>query len=151
MTGAPGPDAPPPAPQANPSPDQIRELLAAARSIAVIGISEKAGRPSLDVGRYLAGRGYTIYPVNPQLSAWEGRFAYASLHDIPGPVDIVDIFRKPDTIGELVPEIIAKRPRAAWLQLGIVNNEAAAALRAAGITVVQDRCIKIDHYALLGG
>ncbi|MBI4827741.1 MAG: CoA-binding protein [Nitrospinae bacterium] len=144
-------DVRPPEPEANPAPDQIRELLATAKTIAVIGISEKAGRPSLDVGRYLAGRGYTIYPVNPQLSAWEGRFAYASLHDIPGPVDIVDIFRKPGSIGELVPEIIAKRPRAAWLQLGIVNNEAAAELRAAGIAVVQDRCIKIDHYTLLGG
>lgn len=139
----------PPAPDSNPDDAVIARLLGKARRIAVIGISAKPGRASLDVAHYLQSHGYEIVPVNPLLKQWEGLPCYPSLNEVPGPVDIVDIFRKPDTIGELVEEIVAKKPECAWLQLGIVNNEAAAQIRKAGITVVQDRCTKIEHSRLI--
>ncbi|MDH5510313.1 MAG: CoA-binding protein [Nitrospinota bacterium] len=139
----------PPAPEGNPEDGAIADALRAAKRIAVIGISAKPGRASLDVARYLQDHGYEILPVNPMLKEWEGIECHPSLNEVPGPVDIVDIFRKPGSVGELVEEIIAKKPKWAWLQLGIVNNEAAAQIRKAGIKVVQDRCIKIEHARLI--
>ena len=141
----------PAAPEGNPADGAIAEILRQSRRIAVIGISAKPGRPSLDVAHYLMDHGYEVVPVNPQLKQWEGLTCYPSLNEVPGPVDIVDIFRKPDSIGELVEEIVAKKPACAWLQLGIVNNEASGKIRQAGITTVQDRCIKIEHARLIGG
>jgi hypothetical protein len=140
----------PPAPEGNPDDGAVAGILKAARRIAVIGISAKPGRPSLSVALYLKRHGYEIIPVNPQLAEWEGSPCYPSLHEVPGPVDIVDIFRKPDSIMEIVEEIIAKKPDCAWLQLGIVNDEAAKLLRQAGITTVQNLCVKIEHARLLG-
>ncbi|MDH5636995.1 MAG: CoA-binding protein [Nitrospinota bacterium] len=139
----------PPAPEENPDDEAIAGALGDTKRIAVIGISAKPGRASLDVAHYLRDHGYEIVPVNPMLKQWEGIECYPSLNEIPGPVDIVDIFRKPESIGELVEEIVAKKPKWAWLQLGIVNNEAAAKIREAGINVVQDRCIKIEHARLI--
>jgi len=139
----------PPAPEGNPDDGAIAHALREARTIAVIGVSAKPGRASLDVARYLRDHGYEVIPVNPLLKQWEGLDCYPSLHEVPGPVDIVDIFRKPEAVDELVVEIVARKPKWAWLQLGIVNNQAAAKIRAAGIGVIQDRCIKIEHSRLL--
>jgi hypothetical protein len=140
----------PPAPDYNPEPDEIRSILSESRTIAVIGLSDKPRRASLDVGLYLKNHGYTIIPVNPKIPEWQGLKAYSSLGKVSEQVDIVDIFRKADAIDGLVDEIVEKQPKVVWLQLGIVNNEAAAKIREAGIVVVQDRCIKIEHISLIG-
>ncbi len=140
--------AKPPEPDRNPSPEEIRKILKESKTVAIIGLSNKAGRPSHDVGVYLKEQGYTVIPVNPKLTEWEGVKSYSSLSKVPGPVDIVDIFRRAGAIDGLVGEIAAKKPRCAWLQLGIVNNEAAERIRQAGIEVVQDRCMKIERASL---
>ncbi|HEB72530.1 MAG TPA: CoA-binding protein [Nitrospirae bacterium] len=140
----------PPAPDHNPPPDEIKNILSESKTIAIIGLSDKPGRASLDVGLYLKDHGYTVIPVHPKISDWRGIKTYSSLKDVPGPVDIVDIFRKANAIDGLVEEIVEKKPRVVWLQLGIVNNEAAVKIRKAGIVVVQDRCLKIEHSSLLG-
>ncbi|MBI5816571.1 MAG: CoA-binding protein [Nitrospinae bacterium] len=140
----------PPGPEGNPPADVIAGILKSAKTIAVVGLSDKPGRASNDVAAYLMDHGYTIIPVNPALNerGWKGIKAYAKLPEIPGEVDIVDFFMRAELIGGLVDEVIAKGPKVAWLQLGIVNNEAARRLRAAGMTVVQDKCVKIEHRAL---
>lgn len=140
----------PPAPDYNPEPDEIRGILSESKTIAIIGLSDKPGRASLDVGLYLKDHGYTIIPVNPKISEWQGLKAYNSLGKVSEQVDIVDIFRKADAIDGLVDEIVKKKPKVVWLQLGIVNNEAAAKMREAGIVVVQDRCMKIEYLSLMG-
>jgi len=137
----------PPPPDQNPSEEEIGRLIKESKTIAVVGLSNKPHRESYLVGKYLRDNGYEIIPVHPNISEWEGLKVYKRLSDIPGRVDIVDIFRRADAIGEMTDEIIAKKPKAAWLQLGIVNNEAAAKLRDAGMTVVQDRCLKVEHMA----
>jgi len=141
----------PPSPDQNPEPEQIRAILETSKNIAIVGLSPKPGRASGDVGMYLKDHGYNVIPVNPAISLWEGVKAYASVADIPGRVDVVDIFRKPEAINEMVDDILAIKPVCAWFQLGIVNNEAAARLRNGGVTVVQDRCMKIEHASLVGG
>jgi len=143
----------PPAAEGNPSPQEIEKLLRSIKTIAVVGLSNKPHRESYMVAGYLQSHGYEILPVNPALAdkGWEGTKAYASLSDVPGRIDLVDLFRRAELIDEIVDGIIAIKPKAAWLQLGIVNNEAARKLRAAGIMVVQDKCMKIEHSALIGG
>lgn len=140
----------PPPPEGNPAEDVIRKIISESKYIAIIGLSGKPEKESRGVGLYLKNHGYNVIPVNPNLEKWEGLRAYKSLDEVEGPVDVVDIFRKPETIGGLVDEIIRKKPKYAWFQLGIVNNEAAARLREAGVTVVQDRCMKIEHAAVSG-
>ncbi len=138
-------------PENNPGPSEIKNILSEAKTIAIIGLSNKPHRESYMVGRYLKDHGYTVIPVHPNIDEWEGLKVYGNLGDIPGDVDIVDIFRRADAIGDLVPEIVAKKPKVAWLQLGIVNNEASKEMRSEGIVVVQNKCMKIEHTTLLGG
>ncbi|MDO8728085.1 MAG: CoA-binding protein [Candidatus Methanoperedens sp.] len=114
------------------------------KTIAVVGISDNPERPSNFVAKFLEERGYTIIPVNPNLTEWEGKKCYPDLLSIPVKVDVVDIFRRPDAIPPIVDEAIAIKAKVVWMQEGIVNEEAAAKARDAGIEVVMDRCMKKD-------
>ncbi|MBN9432284.1 MAG: CoA-binding protein [Bosea sp.] len=132
----------------------LREILETTRTIAMVGASAKAERPSHGVLAYLISCGYETYPVHPGLAGGEilDRKVYSSLADLPAPVDMVDVFRNSDAIPALADEILAlpHLPRVVWLQLGIRNDEAAAKLEAAGIKVVMNRCPAIDRPRLLG-
>jgi predicted CoA-binding protein len=129
---------------------QIDELLAATRRIAVIGIKTEAQRdqPAFSVPEYLVGAGFDVVPVPvyyPDVTAILGKPVYRSLVAIPGDVDLVDVFRRPSDLPGHVDDILAKRPRAVWLQLGIRNDAVADRLVAEGIDVVQDRCILVEN------
>lgn len=130
---------------ANPTPDQIRSLLREVKTIAVVGLSPRAERPSYRVSRAMQGFGYRIVPVRPAVAEVLGEKAYARLSDIPFPVDLVDVFRNADKVGPIVDECIALGVKRLWLQDGVVNEEAAERARAAGITVVMDRCVWRDY------
>ena len=130
---------------ANPTPDQIRSLLREVKTIAVVGLSPRAERPSYRVSRAMQGFGYRIVPVRPAVTEVLGEKAYARLSDIPFPVDLVDVFRNADEVGPIVDECIALGIKRLWLQDGVVNEEAARKARAAGITVVMDRCVWRDY------
>ncbi len=132
------------------NPELVKTIITEYKTIAVVGISKKEDRDSHRVAAYLKKNGYTIIPVNPQEEEILGEKCYKSLADIPFPVDVVDVFRKPSALPGLADEIIPVRPKAVWFQLGIVNNEAAKKLADAGIPVVQNLCIKIEHARLLG-
>lgn len=123
----------------------IAEVLKDARTIAVVGLSSNPARDSFRVASYLKAAGYRIIPVNPNEASVLGEKAYARLEDIPEPVDIVDVFRKAEDVPPAAEGAIAIGAKVLWLQLGIVNEAAAAKARAAGLTVVQDACIKIEH------
>ena len=126
--------------------EDIRELLTNARNIAVVGLSDRPDRPSYGVAAMLQRHGYRILPVNPQITGERvhSEFVWRELSQLGVPIDIVDIFRRPMAAGEAVDEAIAVGAKAVWLQLGIVNDEAAARAEAAGLKVVQDKCIKIE-------
>ena len=130
---------------ANPTPDQIRSLLREVKTIAVVGLSPRAERPSYRLSRAMQGFGYRIVPVRPAVTEVLGEKAYARLSDIPFPVDLVDVFRNADEVGPIVDECIALGVKRLWLQDGVVNEEAAERARAAGITVVMDRCVWRDY------
>jgi predicted CoA-binding protein len=132
-------------PKMNASPDEISELLKNARKIAVVGISPKEDRPSHWIAAYLMDHGYDVVGVNPGISELFGRKVMKSLRDVPGPVDIVDIFRAPDAVPGIVDEAIAIKAKAIWMQEGIVHNEAAAKARAAGLKVIMNKCIYKEH------
>ena len=128
---------------------QMKELLANAKTIAVVGLSDKPDRASYGVAQYLQRAGYKIIPVNPQLKAPVlGEQPVASLHDITEPIDIVDIFRRAEDVPPVVDDAIAVGAKAVWLQLGIVNEQSAAAAHAAGLDVVMDKCLKVEHMHL---
>ena len=129
----------------NPTPDQLRSLLREVKTIAVVGLSPNVARPSYRVSRAMQGFGYRIVPVRPAVSEVLGEKAYARLSDIPFEVDLVDVFRNSDDVGPIVDECIALGIRRLWLQDGVVNEEAAEKARAAGITVVMDRCVWRDY------
>ncbi len=139
----------PPTPEGNPDAEQISAIVENAKTIAIIGLSNKPGRESRDVALYLKERGYEILPVNPKLDEWEGLKCYKSIADVPEGLDIIDLFRRADAIDDLVDDIVSRKPKCVWFQLGIVNNAAADRIRSRGIATVQDRCLKIEH-ALLG-
>lgn len=124
----------------------IRRLLESARVIAVVGASPKPGRASGGVMRFLQDRGYRCLPVNPQFAGQviHGETVHAELADLPVPVDLVDVFRNSEAAGEAVDAAIAVGAPAVWLQLGVINEPAAARARAAGLTVVMDRCPAIE-------
>lgn len=129
----------------------IPEILRNAKTIAVVGLSDKPDRPSFQVASYLMAHGYRIIPVNPNLAEWNGLKAYPSLSEAAagvGPVDVVDIFRKSDDVPPVVDEAIKTGAKMIWMQLGVVNEAAAAKARAAGLAVVMDRCMKIEHMRL---
>lgn len=134
----------------NPSPDAIRALLEKARRIAVVGLSPKADRDSNRVARYLMERGYQIFPVYPREDTILGQKVYRSVREIPGGVDIVDVFRRGEDLPEVVDDALAAGAPALWFQLGCVDEASAARAAAAGLTVVMDRCIMVDHGGLLG-
>ena len=127
----------------------IRMMLQETKTIAVVGCSPKPQRPSHQVAAYLMDAGYTIIPVNPGQDLILGQTCYPNLRAIPTRVDMVDIFRKPETILPIVEEAIEIGARFIWMQEGIVNEEAAAKAEAAGLEVIMDRCTKIDHMNLL--
>ncbi|MFZ3384581.1 MAG: CoA-binding protein [Candidatus Methanoperedens sp.] len=112
------------------------------KTIAVVGISDDPTRPSNFVARFLKEHGYKIIPVNPKLAEWEGEKCYPDLLSIPVKVDIVDIFRRSEAIPPIVDEAISIKAKAVWMQEGIINEEAAAKARKAGIEVVMDKCMK---------
>jgi predicted CoA-binding protein len=130
----------------------IRAVLEQARTIAIVGLSPKPERDSYRVARYLMEQGYKIIPVRPARKEILGERVYASLDQVSGSIDIVDVFRSPAQVLEHAHEALQLRypPRAFWMQLNIENREAADLLMAAGIDVVMNRCIKIEHVRLLG-
>lgn len=128
--------------------DRAMEIIRDARTIAVVGVSARPGRPSHDVARYLIDHGYEVYLVNPTETEIFGMPVYASVRDLPKPVDIVDIFRRPGDVPPVVDDAIAAGAKVVWMQLEIVNEEAAATARAAGLEVVMDRCTEIEHQRL---
>lgn len=129
----------------NPSPDQIRDLLLTVKTVAVVGLSPRPDRPSHRVARGLQGFGYHIVPVRLAVAEVLGEKAYPNLSGIPHPVDLVDVFRAADQIDPIVDECIALGIKRLWLQDGVINEKAAERARAAGITVVMDRCIWRDY------
>lgn len=134
----------------NPSPEDIRALLQRVKTIAVVGLSPKPNRPSYSVSRAMQGFGYRIVPVRPAVSEVLGEPAYARLEDIPFPVDLVNVFRAASEIPGVVAECLAMGAPAIWIQEGIVHEAAAEQARAAGLTVVMDRCIYKDYVRLMG-
>ena len=130
---------------ANPTPDQIRSLLREVKTIAVVGLSPRAERPSYRVSRSMQGFGYRIVPVPPAVSEVLGEKAYARLSDMPFVPDLVDVFRASAEVGPIVDECIALGVKRIWLQDGVIDEAAAARALAAGITVVMDRCIWRDY------
>jgi len=115
------------------------------KTIAVVGVSDDPTRPSHFVASFMEDHGYTIIPVNPKLTEWEGKKCYPDLLSIPVKVDIVDIFRRSEAVPPIVDEAIAIKAKVVWMQEGIVNEEAAAKARKAGIEVVMDKCMKKEY------
>lgn len=133
----------------NPPLDAIRELLGRVRTIAVVGLSPKANRPSHTVAASLQCFGYRIIPVRPAVESVLGEKAYAELRDLPETPDLVDVFRAPEHVGPIIDECIARGIKAIWLQDGVINEEAALKAQQAGITVIMDRCIYRDYMRLM--
>jgi len=127
----------------------IRKVLRNSKTIAVVGLSPKPHRPSHQVASYLMEVGYTIIPINPGQDNILGRTCYTNLRAIPTPVDMVDIFRRQETVLPIVEDAISIGAQFIWMQEGIINKEAAAKAESAGLTVIMDRCTKIDHMNLL--
>jgi predicted CoA-binding protein len=123
----------------------IGEILSKSKVIAVVGLSDNGERASYRVASYLLEQGYTIIPVNPKISQWKGIPAYASLSQVRETVDIIDIFRKSEFVSDIVDEAITLGASVIWMQLGVADEEAAKKARNAGLTVVMDRCLKIEH------
>jgi predicted CoA-binding protein len=132
----------------NPSDEILRQILSEARSIAVVGASSNPERPSYGIFRKLLAVGYRVIPVNPGESAVQGQRAYASLAEVPGPIDIVDVFRRSEYTPEVADAAVAAGARVLWLQAGIVNEQAAERAKKAGLTVVMDECIGVAHARL---
>ena len=126
--------------------EDIYDLLANARTIAMVGASDRPNRPSNGVMKFLQSRGYRVIPVNPQITGEHlfGEFVWRELGQIGEPIDIVDIFRLPAAAGEAVDQAIFVGAKAVWLQIGVINEDAAARAEAAGLKVVMDRCPKIE-------
>jgi uncharacterized protein len=133
--------------------ETTRDLLRRARTIAVVGLSDKPDRDSNEIARYLLSQGYEVIPVNPNVHEVLGRTAFPSLRDIPPErtVDIVDIFRRSDQVAPIVDEAIERGTGAIWMQLGVENEAAAAKASARGIPVYQNRCIMVEHRRLRVG
>ncbi|MDX2170319.1 MAG: CoA-binding protein [Deltaproteobacteria bacterium] len=124
------------------------DILRRFRRVAVVGLSDNPARPSYEVASYLRAVGYDITPVNPTLSRWRDLPAYPDLRTAPGPIEVVDVFRRSELVAPLVDEAIAVGARAIWMQDGVVDRAAAARARAAGLLVVMDRCMLRDHREL---
>lgn len=140
-------------PLANASDEEIKAILQEAKTVAVVGLSDNPERESHQVAAYLKAQGYRIIPVNPNVQEVLGERAYPTLGDIPKDikVDVVDIFRRPEFIPEIVDQAIARGAKAVWMQKGLAHNAAADKARAAGLAVVMDRCMMVEHRRLVRG
>ncbi len=128
-------------------PSVITELIRSSKVIAVVGLSPKSDRPSHEVADYLQAHGYQIVPVNPSATEILGEKSYPSLGDIPFAVDIVDVFRQPDAVPAIAEEAVRVGAKALWLQLGVISEEGAAIAKSAGLKVVMDLCLMVEHMA----
>lgn len=135
----------------NPSLGEIKTFLLDIRSIAVVGLSPKANRPSYQVAAAMQGFGYRILPVRPAVDRILGEVTYRDLYALPGPIDLVNVFRAPEHVAPIVDACIELRLPAVWLQDGVINESAAAKARDAGLFVVMDRCIYRDYVQLCRG
>jgi hypothetical protein len=130
-------------------PEVIRRIVTGARTVAVVGASPDPARPSNGVTRYLQAAGLRIFPINPSISTLFGLTVYPSLAALPEPVDLVDVFRRPEYTVDIARAAVAARAGALWLQLGVVNEQAARIAEEGGLDVVMDRCLAIEHRRLL--
>jgi uncharacterized protein len=132
--------------------EDLRQLLLDAKTIAVVGLSPNPDRPSNQVAWYLHHQGYRLFGVNPRCPAPEvfGVLMFPSLDQVPEPIDIVDVFRRPEHTPGVARDAVAVGARALWLQMGIASDEARAIAEGAGLAYVEDRCLKVDHARLLG-
>lgn len=128
--------------------EDLERILASIKTIAVVGLSDKPDRPSNNIAAYLKEQGYQIIPVNPMITEALGEKAYASLRDIPQPVDVVQIFRKPEDVPPIVEDAIAIGAKVVWMQPGIVHEEAATRASGAGVKAVMDTCMRATHRTL---
>ncbi len=125
--------------------ERITEMLQSAKIIAVVGLTDTPVRPSYGVSHYMQSHGYRIIPVNPNITDWMGKKAYASLLDVPEKVDIVDVFRRSDAVPDVVEQAIQIKAPVIWMQEGVIHEAAAEKARQAGIFVVMDKCILKEH------
>ena len=129
----------------------LRRILLRSRTLAIVGLSAQWHRPSHFAAKYMRDHGYRIFPVNPRYDEVLGQRCYPDLRSVPEPIDIVDCFRKAEEIPAIADAAIAIGAKVLWMQLGIVNHEAAQRASAAGLDVVMNRCVKIEHARILGG
>lgn len=129
----------------------LRRVLRQSRTIAVVGLSADWFRPSYFAAKYMQGHGYRIIPVNPKYPEILGEKSYPNLAAIPEPVDIVDVFRKPADATAIAEEAVAIGAKTLWLQIGVINEEARKIAENSGLTVIMDRCVKIEYARLFGG
>jgi predicted CoA-binding protein len=129
----------------------LRRILRNSRTLAVVGLSAQWHRPSYFAAKYMRDHGYRIFPVNPRYDEVLGQRCYPDLRSVPEPIDIVDCFRKAEEIPAIADAAVAVGAKVLWMQLGIVNDEAAQRASAAGLDVVMNRCVKIEHARILGG
>ena len=135
----------------NPDSEQIRRLLEGSRNVAVVGLSEKPYRTSHSIARTLQSFGYKVFPVNPNLEGPVlGEEPYAIVEEIPERIDIVDVFRRSEKVVPVARDAVAAGAKVLWLQSGVINEEAANYAEEHGLTVVMNRCIKVDHASLVG-
>ena len=132
-----------------PSDYEMQKMLEDAKVIAVVGHSDKPYRTSYQIANYLRNAGYTVYPVNPTVDEIDGEKSYASLDEIPEPIDIVDVFRRSEYLKGVVEDSIAANAKAVWSQLGVVDFDAAENAVQAGLDMVMDLCIKVEHRRLM--
>jgi predicted CoA-binding protein len=135
-------------PEYNPPFEEVKAILENSRTVAVVGISPKAERDSHRVARYLKEQGYRIVPVNPGQKEILGEICYPNLKAIPFPVDMVDVFRRSEAVPPIVDDAIAMGAKVVWMQLGIVHNESAKKARESGLSVIMNKCTKIEHMHL---
>ena len=129
----------------------LRRVLRESRTLAVVGLSADWFRPSYFAAKYMQSHGYRIVPVNPRYAEILGEKSYPDLRSIPFPVDLVDVFRKPQDVVPIAQDAVAIGARALWLQIGVINDEAREIAESAGLTLVMDRCVKIEYARLFGG
>lgn len=129
----------------------LERVVRGARTVAVVGVSPNPARPSHGVAAYLHRSGLRVFPVNPAIHELFGLTAYPSLAEIPERVDVVDVFRRPSVVVPVAEQAVAIGAGALWLQLGVINEEAAEIARSGGLDVVVDRCLKVEHQRLVGG
>jgi predicted CoA-binding protein len=135
----------------NPDADEIKRILEESRNVAVVGLSDSPFRTSHAIASAIQRAGYRIFPVNPNLTGPVlGEQPYATLQEVPEPIDIVDVFRRSEKVPPVAEDAVAAGAKVLWLQSGVINTEAARYAEEHGLTVVMDRCIKVDHAMLVG-